>query len=60
MGYPLDDSVPDTPAARARQRLASARWRVRRGMDLTEYRLRGWLGPMTRPLRERMGLTRAS
>jgi hypothetical protein len=29
-------------------------------MDLTEYRLRGWLGPMTRPLRERMGLTRAS
>jgi hypothetical protein len=60
LGYPLDDSVPDTPAARARQRLASARWRVRRGMDLTEYRLRGWLGPMTRPLRERMGLTRAS
>jgi hypothetical protein len=60
LGYPLDDSVPDTTAARARQRLASARWRVRRGIDLTEYRLRGWLGPMTRPLRERVGLTRAS
>jgi hypothetical protein len=60
LGYPLGDPVPDTTTARARQRLASARWRVHRGVDLAEYRLRGWLGPMTRPLRKRVGLTRES
>jgi hypothetical protein len=60
LGHPLNEPLPDTTAARARQRLASARWRVHRGVDLTEYRLRGWLGPMTRPLRKRVGLTRAS
>lgn len=60
LGYPLNDPVPDTTTARARQRLASARWRVHRGVDLAEYRLRGWLGPMTRPLRKRVGLTRES
>jgi protein-tyrosine sulfotransferase len=60
LGYPLDDSVPATAAARARQRLASARWGTRRGVDLTVYRLRGWLGPLTRPLRKRVGLNHAS
>jgi Sulfotransferase family len=60
LGYGLDESGPTTTSARARQRLASALWRARRGADLAEYRLRGWLGPLTRPLRERVGLTRAS
>jgi hypothetical protein len=60
LGYPLNDSVPATAAARARQRLASARWGTRRGVDLTVYRLRGWLGPLTRPLRKRVGLNHAS
>jgi hypothetical protein len=60
MGYELDDPVPASTSARARQHLVSARWRVSRGWDLAEYRLRGWLGPPTRPLRERMGLTRGS
>ena len=56
LGYELDDPGPATTSARTRQRLASARWRVRRGADLTEYRLRGWLGPPTRPLRQKFGL----
>jgi protein-tyrosine sulfotransferase len=60
LGYGLDDDGPATTSARARQRLASARWRARRGADLTAYRLRGWLGPPTRPLRRRLGLTGAS
>jgi protein-tyrosine sulfotransferase len=59
LGYRLDTGVPATSSARARQRLASVRWHVRRGVDLAEYRLRGWFGPLTRPLRERIGLTRA-
>ncbi len=59
-GYGLEDGVPATASARARQRLASARWRARRGADLTEYRLRCWLGPPTRPLRQRLGLTGGS
>lgn len=60
LGYGLDYAMPATPAARARQRLASARWRARRGAKLGEYRLRGWLGPPTKPLRRRLGLTRGS
>jgi hypothetical protein len=60
LGYGLDDAVPATPSARARQRLASVRWRARRGVDLTEYRLRGWLGPPTRPLRQKLGLASRS
>jgi protein-tyrosine sulfotransferase len=59
LGYRLDTGVPATSSARAQQRLASVRWHVRRCVDLAEYRLRGWLGPLTRPVRERMGLTRA-
>jgi hypothetical protein len=58
LGYRLDAEVPATAPAHARERLASARWRLRRGADLTEYRLRGWLGPPTRPLRRRLGLAR--
>jgi hypothetical protein len=60
LGYSLDDAMPTTTSARTRQRLASALWHARRGGDLAKYRLRGWLGPMTRPLRARAGLTRAS
>jgi Sulfotransferase family len=60
LGYGLDGDVARTTSARAYQRLASAKWRARRGVQLTEYRLRGWLGPPTRPLRERVGLARAS
>jgi len=59
LGYGLGTGVPATSSARAQQRLESVRWHVRRGVDLAEYRLRGWLGPLTQPLRERMGLTRA-
>jgi hypothetical protein len=58
--YGLDEAVPTTISARAGQRLASARWRTRRGADLAVYKVRGWLGPVTRPLRERVGLTRGS
>jgi hypothetical protein len=57
LGYGLDDVVPATSAARAGQRMQSGRWRARRGADLAEYRLRCWLGPPTRPLRRRLGLT---
>jgi protein-tyrosine sulfotransferase len=57
LGYGLDEPGPATASARARQRVESARWRLRRGADLTEYRLRGWLGPPTRPLRQKLGLT---
>jgi protein-tyrosine sulfotransferase len=60
LGYGVGDAVPTTGVARARERLTSARWHVRRGVDLTNYRLRGWLGPRTRPLRERAGLTHGS
>jgi hypothetical protein len=60
LGYGLDHVVPATTAARARQRLASARWRARRGAKLGEYRLRGWLGPPTKPLRRRLGLIRGA
>jgi hypothetical protein len=60
LGYGLENTVPATTSARARQRLASARWRARHRVDLAEYRLRGWLGPPTRPLREWAGLTRGS
>jgi protein-tyrosine sulfotransferase len=58
LGYGLDAVVPATTAARAGQRVQSGRWRVRRGADLAEYRLRCWLGPPTRPLRRRLGLAR--
>jgi protein-tyrosine sulfotransferase len=58
LGYGLDDPVPATISSRAWQRLASGRWRLRRGAELAEYRLRGWLGPPTKPLRRRLGLTR--
>jgi hypothetical protein len=60
LGYELDYAVPATASARGRQRLASAGWRTRRGVKLGEYRLRGWLGPPTKPLRQRLGLTRDS
>ena len=60
LGYGLDHVMPATTSARARQRLASAGWRARRGAKLGEYRLRGWLGPPTKPLRRRLGLTRGS
>ncbi len=60
LGYGLDDAMPATTTARARQRLASARWWARRSADLAEYRLRGWLGPPTQPLRRRLGLIRSS
>jgi Sulfotransferase family len=58
--YGLDDAVATTTAARARQRFTSTRWHVRRGSDMMNYRLRGWLGPPTRQLRQRMGLTHGS
>jgi len=58
LGYGLDAAVPAAASARARERLLSGRWRVRRGTDLAEYRLRGWLGPPTRPLRRRLGIVR--
>ena len=57
LGYGLDQQRPAATSARALQHLQSARWRARRGADLAEYRLRGWLGPPTRPLRRRLGLT---
>jgi Sulfotransferase family len=57
LGYPLDAAVPTTPAARVQQSWTSTQWRVRRGAKLAEYRTRGWLGPPTRPLRRRLGLT---
>jgi hypothetical protein len=60
LGYGLDYAMADTASARAWQRLASARWRARRGANLGEYRLRGWLGPPTKPLRRRLRLTRDS
>jgi protein-tyrosine sulfotransferase len=60
LGYRLDHPAPTTTPARTAQRLASARWHAWRAAKLGEYRLRGWLGPPTRPLRERVGLTRAS
>jgi protein-tyrosine sulfotransferase len=60
LGYGLDHAVPTTTAARAGQRLASARWRARRAAKLGEYRLRGWLGPPTKPLRRRLGLIRGA
>jgi hypothetical protein len=60
LGYGLEEAAPSTASARSRQRLLSAQWRTRRGADLLEYRMRGWLGPPTRPLRERLGLIRES
>jgi hypothetical protein len=60
LGYGLDDPVPATISFRAGQRLASARWKVRRSAELAEYELRSWLGPPTQPLRQRLGLTRGS
>jgi protein-tyrosine sulfotransferase len=60
LGYPLDTAVPKTPSARVQQSWTSTQWRVRRGAKLAEYRTRGWLGPPTRPLRRRLGLTRES
>jgi protein-tyrosine sulfotransferase len=60
LGYGLDYAVPATTSAQVRQRFASATWRARRGAKLGEYRLRGWLGPPTQPLRRRLGLIRDS
>jgi protein-tyrosine sulfotransferase len=60
LGYGLDEPIPATASARVRQRVVSARWRTRRGAQLGEYRLRGWLGPPTKPLRRRLGLIRGS
>ena len=60
LGYQLDHAVPANTAGRTRQRLTSAGWRARRGAKLAEYRLRGWLGPPTKPLRRRLGLIRGS
>jgi hypothetical protein len=60
LGYGLDDPIPATASARARERVVSARWRTRRSAQLGEYRLRGWLGPPTKPLRRRLGIVRGS
>jgi hypothetical protein len=60
LGYGLEYAVPATTSERIRQRLASAAWHARRGVKLGEYRLRGWLGPPTKPLRRRLGLIRGS
>jgi hypothetical protein len=60
LGYGLEYAVPATSSERISQRLASAAWHAGRGVKLGEYRLRGWLGPPTKPLRRRLGLTRDS
>ena len=60
LGYGLEYGVPATTSERIRQRLASAAWHSRRGVKLGEYRLRGWLGPPTKPLRRRLRLIRGS
>ena|SRR5215204_1260793 len=60
LGYGLEYGVPATTPERIRQHLASAAWHSRRGVKLGEYRLRGWLGPPTKPLRRRLGLIRGS
>jgi hypothetical protein len=59
LGYDLDAPGATTATERAEQRLTSAWWRLRRGARLSEFRLRGWVGPPTRGLRQRLGVGRA-
>ncbi len=58
LGYDLVVPRPTAPAAVVRHRREDARWWAGRRLKLAEYGLRRRLGPVTRPLRRRLGLTR--
>ncbi len=58
LGYDLVVPRPTAPTVVARHRRADVRWCAGRGVKVAEYGLRRRLGPVTRPLRRRLGLTR--